>query len=124
MSGLVHENPGPPAFTAVGLPIGEAASLPPACYTDDAFLAREFREIFRPNWCGVGRGDRVAEARSYAAFDLAGVPVLLIRDAGGYCGPSPTAAAIAAPSLPPTARAHAGRSTARFIPGPTAWTAR
>ncbi|MEM7291900.1 MAG: aromatic ring-hydroxylating dioxygenase subunit alpha [Pseudomonadota bacterium] len=65
---------------------GEVTStqtLPPAVYTDDTVLALEAKRIFQRAWVGIGRADRWKNPGEYAAFDLGGVPVFVIRDKSG-----------------------------------------
>ena len=61
-------------------------SLPPACYTDPAVLAREYEHIFRTSWVGVGRADRWQAPGDYAALSVGGVPVIVIRGKNGELG--------------------------------------
>lgn len=70
-------------LTNVMRPANEAETLPPECYTDPDFFATEMRQIFRKSWNGVGREDRLQEDGDFAAFELAGVPVLLVRNQDG-----------------------------------------
>ena len=60
-----------------------SATLPPACYSNTDVLAREASGIFRTSWIGVGRADRWREAGNYAAFTIAGVPLIVLRDEAG-----------------------------------------
>lgn len=60
-----------------------SATLPPACYGDRDVFAREATGIFRASWVGVGRSDRWRASGDYAAFTLAGVPLVVLRDEAG-----------------------------------------
>lgn len=60
-----------------------SASLPPACYVDEAVYRRETDALFHRSWVGIGRTDRWAAAGDYTAFTLAGVPLVVLRDEGG-----------------------------------------
>lgn len=71
------------AFEAVLQPPLQAQSLPPGCYTSRDFLDRELTRVFRPAWCSLGRVDRLSAPGDYAALELAGVPLLLLRDKSG-----------------------------------------
>ena len=73
----------PARYAKVRLPLLEAETLPPACYTDPAFFARETERIFRVHWNLVGRADEVPEPGDYCAIDLAGAPAIVLRDDGG-----------------------------------------
>jgi phenylpropionate dioxygenase-like ring-hydroxylating dioxygenase large terminal subunit len=70
-------------FDEVLLPLENRRSLPPWCYSDPAFLDAEIRRVFRRAWVGIGRVDRLAASGDFAAFDLAGAPVILLRDGDG-----------------------------------------
>ncbi len=60
-----------------------SASLPPACYSDDTVFGYEADAIFHHSWVGIGRTDRWKSPGDYSAMDIAGVPVLIIRDNQG-----------------------------------------
>lgn len=68
---------------AVRPPIESASSLPPAAYSRPEILDLERRLIFHRGWVGLGRADRWRQSGDYMAFDLAGVPVVVLRDRGG-----------------------------------------
>ncbi len=70
-------------YPEVRRPTTEAATLPPWCYTSAAFLEGELARLFRPDWNCVGRADRWVETGDYAALDVAGVPVIVLRDGQG-----------------------------------------
>ncbi|MGI9513208.1 MAG: aromatic ring-hydroxylating oxygenase subunit alpha [Anderseniella sp.] len=60
-----------------------AVSLPSACYRDQDVQEDESSRIFRNGWIGLGRSDIVAEPGSYAAMEIAAVPLILLRDLTG-----------------------------------------
>ena len=71
---------------ALGRCTGLAAASPPlpaACYVDPEVAALEAETVFRQGWVGIGRGDRWAASGDYAAMDLGGVPVVVVRDEEG-----------------------------------------
>ena len=57
--------------------------IPPACYADDRLLALERSAIFRKGWVGLGRSDRWPHGGDYSALDIAGEPVILVRNKAG-----------------------------------------
>ena len=61
-----------PEFERVVLAPAQAESLPPRCYTNQAFLDIEFERVLRASWASLGRADRVAGPGDYAAVTLAG----------------------------------------------------
>ena len=73
----------PALYERVRLPLLEAETLPPACYTDPAFFAREMERIFRVHWNLVCRSDEIPGPGDYRAIDLAGVPAIVLRDDNG-----------------------------------------
>ena len=71
-----------------------AKTLPSRFYTDPAVLALEKERIFGRTWqlvgtlhqpCGVANGVRrtIEDPESYFTFDLAGEPIVVVRDAAG-----------------------------------------
>ena len=60
-----------------------ASTLPPRCYVDPGFYAREAESIFRREWHCVARVDQLPEPGSYLAFDLVGEPLVAVRDLAG-----------------------------------------
>ena len=71
------------ALGRVKAPIGTAATLPPVCYTDAGLFEQERRAVFRRSWVAVGRTDRWKSPGSYTAMELAGAPVVVLRDRDG-----------------------------------------
>ena len=58
----------------------EASTLPPHCYTSQAFYRREIERIFEPHWQFVGRAEQLAAPGDYFCFDGPAGPVILLRD--------------------------------------------
>lgn len=58
-------------------------TLPAAWYAEPEHHALEMARIFRRGWSCVGVVDDVATPGSFAAVDIAGLPVLLLRDGDG-----------------------------------------
>jgi phenylpropionate dioxygenase-like ring-hydroxylating dioxygenase large terminal subunit len=73
----------PGTYGAVRRPLLEASGLPPACYTDGEFFARESEAIFRRSWIMVGRGDEIARRGDYFTVDLGRLAWVVIRGADG-----------------------------------------
>ena len=65
------------------LPLTDAYTLPPWCYTTEAFYQAEVREIFMKEWLGVGRTDEIANPGDYLCVDVAEEPVVVLRDKDG-----------------------------------------
>jgi len=68
---------------AVSPEIDRAYGIPPACYADNDLLALERGAIFYEGWVGLGRGDRWPKSGDYSALDLAGEPVIVLRNRAG-----------------------------------------
>jgi choline monooxygenase len=57
--------------------------IPPACYADDGLLALEQSAVFLADWVGLGRADRWPNGGDYAALDIAGEAVIVVRNKAG-----------------------------------------
>ncbi len=73
----------PQTYAGVFQPLERAATLPPACYSSEAFYRREVSRIFMKVWNFIGRVDRIPKAGDYFTFDFVGVPVVVVRDDAG-----------------------------------------
>ena len=65
------------------LPLPDARTLPAWCYTSETFHRREIERIFLRAWHFVGRGEELPAAGDYRCADLAGGPVVVVRDEAG-----------------------------------------
>ena len=65
------------------LPFETARAMPPEVYTSEAFLSEELEHIFSKDWYCVGRADALSQPGDYATAELAGQPVVVIRDRDG-----------------------------------------
>ena len=61
----------------------EAETLPPWCYTSQAFYDREVETIFKKTWNFLGRADEVPNHGDYMTFDLFGESLIILRDKAG-----------------------------------------
>lgn len=64
-------------------PAETACSLPPALYADESLVRVEAERVFRRGWIGLGRADQLRVPGSYRAREIAGAPVILLRDKTG-----------------------------------------
>ena len=78
-----HVDPVDALRTSTARPFEKARAMPPSVYTTKAFLAEELAHIFSKDWYCVGRADALAQPGDYATCELAGQPVLVIRDRDG-----------------------------------------
>lgn len=67
----------------VAVPFNRARAMPRSVYTSEAFLKREMEDIFAKEWFCVGRSDQFAKPGDYVTLDLAGTPVMVLRDHDG-----------------------------------------
>src|SRR5262249_36920827 len=65
------------------LPLERAQTIPNSWYLDLEIYELERRSIFAGTWQAIGRVDQVAEAGCYFTAQLAGEPVLVVRDEQG-----------------------------------------
>ena len=70
------------ALRGVNGDISTSSTLPPVCYTDAEVLEAEMSGLLRWSWLGVARADEWREPGDYRALELAGAPVILLRDEG------------------------------------------
>ena len=64
-------------------PFERARAMPPGVYTSEAVRAAELDRIFRREWIAIGRSSALAEPGDYAATEIAGQPVAVVRDRDG-----------------------------------------
>ncbi|HEX4766782.1 MAG TPA: SRPBCC family protein [Lichenihabitans sp.] len=70
-------------LAAASRPFADARAMPPSVYTSQDFLAREIETIFSREWICVGRATGLAKPGDYLTYDLAGQPVVVLRDNEG-----------------------------------------
>ena len=73
----------PAHYAGTRRPLLEAQTLPPWCYTSEAFYTREVERIFRKVWNFVGHVSQVESPGDYFTLNFAGIPVILLRDGAG-----------------------------------------
>ena len=64
----------------VSEPFESARAMPPSVYTSPEFLKSELDEVFSRDWVCVGRASALAKPGDYLAFELAGEPIVVVRD--------------------------------------------
>jgi len=64
-------------------PPEQAESLPPDLYWRPEIFELELERVFRSDWLCVGRVDQVPAAGDWLKLDLAGEPVVVVRDEAG-----------------------------------------
>lgn len=73
----------PRHYQAVRRPLLDAETMPPWCYTSDAFYRREVERIFHKVWNFIGAADRLRQPGDYFTITFAGVPVIVLRGGEG-----------------------------------------
>jgi choline monooxygenase len=73
----------PRTYATTRAPALQAETLPPDAYTSEAFYRREVERIFLRDWNFMGRADLVPKPGDYFAVELAGVPIIVVRDQDG-----------------------------------------
>jgi phenylpropionate dioxygenase-like ring-hydroxylating dioxygenase large terminal subunit len=63
--------------------IADGRTIPFDWFSDPAVLRLERERIFRRTWQYAGRADQVAESGAFFTCDLAGVPIVVVRDEQG-----------------------------------------
>ena len=63
--------------------VSHALALPARFYTDPGMPALDARAVFGASWQLVGHGSRLRDAGDHVVADLAGVPIVAVRDAEG-----------------------------------------
>lgn len=65
------------------LPIDEASPLPAEVYTSQAWYDREIETIFLKRWLQVTREEEIPNPGDYVRVDIAGEPLIILRDQSG-----------------------------------------
>jgi choline monooxygenase len=64
----------------------EAENLPSWCYTSERFFKHEVESIFMRTWNFVARDDQLPSPGDYVATDVAGIAIIVVRNADGTLG--------------------------------------
>ena len=67
----------------VSAPFERARAMPPSVYTSPEFLQSELTHVFAKEWVCVGRASALKEKGDYLTYELAGQPVIVLRDNSG-----------------------------------------
>ena len=68
---------------AVSAPFERARAMPPSAYTAPDFLKAEIEHVFAKDWVCVGRADGLRDPGDYIAHEIAGQPIIVLREASG-----------------------------------------
>ncbi|MBX2867215.1 MAG: aromatic ring-hydroxylating dioxygenase subunit alpha [Acidiferrobacterales bacterium] len=61
-------------------PVASAATLPPLCYTEEAWAKKEYERIFAHAWISIGRRERWKSPGDFICVELAGTPLIITQD--------------------------------------------
>jgi len=64
-------------------PFMDAVAMPPAVYASPEIMALEQERLFRKEWICVGRASAIAEPGAYLTYEIAGQPIVVLRDRTG-----------------------------------------
>ena len=67
----------------VSVPFNRAKAMPKSVYASEEFAAREVSDIFARQWFSLGRASSLANPGDYVTAELAGQPIMVIRDREG-----------------------------------------
>jgi len=68
---------------SVSVPFERARAMPKSVYTSADFLDRERSRIFAREWLCAGRADALPKPGDYLTMEIAGEPVIVLRDTDG-----------------------------------------
>jgi choline monooxygenase len=91
-----------------------ARTIPSAWYFDPEIYAAECRTVFGDSWQAIGRVDQVAGLGCYFTADLAGEPILVVRDEEGVLRAFYNVCRHRAARVAPEAAGHATRLRCRY----------
>lgn len=78
-----HLDPLGELAAAVAVPFERASGMPKSVYTSPLFAQMEEDGIFRRDWLCAGRASSLPKPGDYMTMDIAGEPVMVLRDADG-----------------------------------------
>ncbi len=67
----------------VAVPFAQARAMPKSVYTSAEFLDLEQSHIFRKDWLCAGRAEALPDPGDYLTMQIAGEPVIVLRDRAG-----------------------------------------
>jgi choline monooxygenase len=73
----------PETYAATRRPLHLASTLPGWCYVSPEWYQREIDTMFRKDWLCVGRGEQIPKAGEFFTIELAGHPLIVVRDDAG-----------------------------------------
>jgi phenylpropionate dioxygenase-like ring-hydroxylating dioxygenase large terminal subunit len=68
---------------SVAVPFEQAHAMPKSVYTSEDFNQTELDKIFRKDWVCAGRATSLPNAGDYTTMEIAGEPIMVLRDTDG-----------------------------------------
>lgn len=68
---------------SVTVPFEQAHAMPSSVYTSEDFLQAELDSIFSKDWFCAGRSSSISEPGEYLTLELAGQPIMVVREKSG-----------------------------------------
>lgn len=65
------------------VPFESAHAMPRSVYRSETFLSQELEHVFKHDWFCAGRASTLAKTGDYLTIELAGQPIMVVRDASG-----------------------------------------
>lgn len=69
--------------SSASVPFEQAHAMPPSVYTSESFLQAELDTIFSKDWFCAGRASSISEPGAYLTLELAGQPIMVVREKSG-----------------------------------------
>ena len=76
-----HSDPIADLRRNTSVPFEQARAMPTSVYTSEDFVEAELKHVFSKDWYCVGRADALSKSGDYVTAELAGQPIVVLRDA-------------------------------------------
>lgn len=76
-----HSDPVADLRSNTSVPFEQARAMPTSVYTSEDFVEAELKHVFSKDWYCVGRADALSKTGDYVTAELAGQPIVVLRDA-------------------------------------------
>ena len=76
-----HSDPIADLRRNTSVPFEQARAMPTSVYTSEKFVEAELKHVFSKDWYCVGRADALSKTGDYVTAELAGQPIVVLRDA-------------------------------------------
>ena len=76
-----HSDPIADLRSNTSVPFEQARAMPTSVYTSEDFVEAELKHVFSKDWYCVGRADALSKPGDYVTAELAGQPIVVLRDA-------------------------------------------